>query len=264
MRVMAPQITSLPTVYLAVYSGVYQRKHQSPASLAFARGIHRGPVNSPHKTPVTREMFPFDDVIMIKSILSIIFHTIYRALISAYLFLLWWLWEYVYVILSLLSNRKLHSQENLRLGYETWYALHVFLRSYKTKIKRSKSVCVFCGMYSIEATSIAICWLWGPFHIGYWTGFQHLWSRSWFIVQLWQPGSVWWRWRGCTSFRNILWIRDSSPNSYNWKRRSAVANIRFFNRYRRIFHWLHDPWDEMWVLRRLAVHYILNIRTIVG
>ena len=27
-------------------------------------GIHQGPVNSPHKWPVTRKMFPFDDVIM--------------------------------------------------------------------------------------------------------------------------------------------------------------------------------------------------------
>ena len=32
--------------------------------LFFVRGIHRGPVNSPHKWPVTRKMFPFDDVIM--------------------------------------------------------------------------------------------------------------------------------------------------------------------------------------------------------
>ena len=38
--------------------------HQSSASLAFVRGIHRWPVNSPHKLPVTRKMFPFDDVIM--------------------------------------------------------------------------------------------------------------------------------------------------------------------------------------------------------
>ena len=28
------------------------------------RGIHRWPVNSPHKWPVTRKIFPFDDVIM--------------------------------------------------------------------------------------------------------------------------------------------------------------------------------------------------------
>ena len=40
-------------------------EHQSSASLAFVRGIHRWPVNSPHKGPVTRKMFPFDDVIMV-------------------------------------------------------------------------------------------------------------------------------------------------------------------------------------------------------
>ena len=28
------------------------------------KGIHRSPVNSPHKWPVTWNMFPFDDVIM--------------------------------------------------------------------------------------------------------------------------------------------------------------------------------------------------------
>ena len=43
--------------------GFAQRKHQSSASLAFVRGIHRWPVDSPHKGPVTRKMFPFDDVI---------------------------------------------------------------------------------------------------------------------------------------------------------------------------------------------------------
>ena len=30
-------------------------------------GIHWRPVNSPHKWPVTRKMFPFDDVIMLSS-----------------------------------------------------------------------------------------------------------------------------------------------------------------------------------------------------
>ena len=39
---------------------------KSTASLAAVRGIHRGPVNSPHKWPVTRKMFPFDDVVMCK------------------------------------------------------------------------------------------------------------------------------------------------------------------------------------------------------
>ena len=40
------------------------KKHKSFASLAFVMGIHRWPVNSLHKEPVTRKMFPFDDVIM--------------------------------------------------------------------------------------------------------------------------------------------------------------------------------------------------------
>ena len=64
MTTLASQITSLAVVYSTVYSDADQRKHQSSASLAFVRGIHRGPVNSPHKWPVTRKMFPFDDVIM--------------------------------------------------------------------------------------------------------------------------------------------------------------------------------------------------------
>ena len=64
MGAIASQITSLTIVYSTVYSGADQRKHQSSASLAFVWGIHRGPVNSPHKWPVTRKMYPFDDVIM--------------------------------------------------------------------------------------------------------------------------------------------------------------------------------------------------------
>ena len=63
MGAMASQITSLPIVYSTVYSGADQRKFQSSASLAFLRVIHRWPVNSPHKWQVTREIFPFDDVI---------------------------------------------------------------------------------------------------------------------------------------------------------------------------------------------------------
>ena len=64
MGANASQITNLAVVYSAVFSGADQRKHKSSASLAFVRGIHRRPVNSPHKWPVTRKMFPFDDVIM--------------------------------------------------------------------------------------------------------------------------------------------------------------------------------------------------------
>ena len=66
MTTMTYQITSLTVVYSTVYSDADQRKHQSSASLAFVWGIYLwpGPVNSQHKGPVTRKMFPFDDVIM--------------------------------------------------------------------------------------------------------------------------------------------------------------------------------------------------------
>ena len=70
MTMLASQITSLTVVYSIVYSGVNLRKHQSSASLAFVWEIHRGPVNFPHKWPVTRKMFPFDDVIMNIKMLS--------------------------------------------------------------------------------------------------------------------------------------------------------------------------------------------------
>ena len=55
----APRLFTQPFI-----QGADQRKNQSSTSLAFVRGIHRWPVNSPHKGPVTRKMFPFDDVTM--------------------------------------------------------------------------------------------------------------------------------------------------------------------------------------------------------
>ena len=63
---IASQITGVSIVCLAVCSGGDQRKHQGSTSLAFVKGIQRWPANSPHKGPVTRKMFPFDDVIMSK------------------------------------------------------------------------------------------------------------------------------------------------------------------------------------------------------
>ena len=77
---MAPQITGVSSVYSTVCSGTDQRKHQSSASLAFVRRVHRGLVNSPHKGQVTRKMFPFDDVIMeCVQVLTVIDHSSMRA-----------------------------------------------------------------------------------------------------------------------------------------------------------------------------------------
>ena len=61
---MVSQITSASIIYSTICSGADRRKHQSFASLAFVRGIHWWPVNSPHKGPVMWKMFPFDDIIM--------------------------------------------------------------------------------------------------------------------------------------------------------------------------------------------------------
>ena len=57
----------LPSIVCAtVCLSWHQRKHQSPRSWPFVRGMRRSPVNSPQKGPVTRKMFPYDDVIMIR------------------------------------------------------------------------------------------------------------------------------------------------------------------------------------------------------
>ena len=64
MGTIASQITSLTIIYSIVYSGTDQRKHQSSASLAFVRRIHRWSVNSPRIWPVPRKILPFDDAIM--------------------------------------------------------------------------------------------------------------------------------------------------------------------------------------------------------
>ena len=56
MGAMVSQITSIKIVYSSIYWGADQGKHQTSASLAFVRGIHRIPVNSPHQWPVKRKI----------------------------------------------------------------------------------------------------------------------------------------------------------------------------------------------------------------
>ena len=71
MGAIASQIPSLAIVYSIVYADADQKKYHSSASLAFVWGIHQGPVNSPHKWPVTRKMFPFDDVMIFLCFVSV-------------------------------------------------------------------------------------------------------------------------------------------------------------------------------------------------
>ena len=67
MSAMASQITGVSIVYSTIYLGSDQSWQQSSASPAFVRVIHRWPVNSPHERPVTRNIFPFDDVIIMNN-----------------------------------------------------------------------------------------------------------------------------------------------------------------------------------------------------
>ena len=57
--------------------GLISKKHQSPRNWPFVMGIHRWPVKSPHKGPVTGEKHPLDDLIMcsIPSTLAMQFNT---------------------------------------------------------------------------------------------------------------------------------------------------------------------------------------------
>ena len=58
------QITGVSVVYSTVFfSGSDQRNYLRSASLAFVWGIHRRPMNSPNKGPLTREICPYDNVI---------------------------------------------------------------------------------------------------------------------------------------------------------------------------------------------------------
>ena len=63
MTTMASHITSLTVVYSTVYSDA-DKKTSKLRVTGLCVGKSSGPVNSPHKWPVTRKMFPFDDVIM--------------------------------------------------------------------------------------------------------------------------------------------------------------------------------------------------------
>ena len=82
MGAMASQITSLIIVSSPVYSGTDQRKRESSASLASVRGNHRWPVKSTHKRPVTRKMFPFDDVIIWHRTITWSWHSKRQSVIS--------------------------------------------------------------------------------------------------------------------------------------------------------------------------------------
>ena len=108
MSAMASQITSLTLVYSPVYSGVDQRKHQNSASLSFVRGIQRWPMNSPHEGPVTRKMFPFDDVIIRGPVFEGRSDVGTKSLGPLYIIANYWkLWKVIYTLTFKSINKNL-------------------------------------------------------------------------------------------------------------------------------------------------------------
>ena len=96
MSAMSSQVTGVTSVYSTVCSGANQRKHQSSASLAFARGFPWKAVHSPHKGLVTRKMLSFDDVIMIiQMVCRIVFISRFTLIIQRYS------WRYIYKFRSI-------------------------------------------------------------------------------------------------------------------------------------------------------------------
>ena len=65
MCAMASQITSVSIVTQLFVQVQIKENIKAPRHWPLWRGINRWPVNSPHKGPVTRKMFPLNDVIMI-------------------------------------------------------------------------------------------------------------------------------------------------------------------------------------------------------
>ena len=78
MTTVASPITSLAVVYATVYSGAHEQKPKTSELrvTGLCAGNSPGPVNSPHKWPVTRKMFPFDDVIMRKFTMYMVENTL--------------------------------------------------------------------------------------------------------------------------------------------------------------------------------------------
>ena len=124
MSEMASQVISISIICSTIHSGADQRKHQSSASLAFVREIHRWPANSPHKRPVTRKMLPFDDVILL-------FNTRLRAFVRSY-------------EAGRLPNNTVHSKmmSLLTLFGHHFIPLNTFIETYYVDIKCCPNVLI--------------------------------------------------------------------------------------------------------------------------
>ena len=121
MSTIASHITGVSFVRTTVSSGADQRKHQSSASLAFVTEIHRWPVNSPHKGPVTRKMFSYDDFIML-------FQNIHLLVVHSH---------FLYSSKPSLTQNNRYSQQS-----QENIVLHDFIEQFRAQLKKAFQILV--------------------------------------------------------------------------------------------------------------------------
>ena len=166
MGAITSQITSLMIVYSTIYSGADQSKHQSSASLAFVWEIHRGPVNFPHKWPVTRKMFPFDDVIMSylewyhTAYPTEYVHVLFCSLFCSYhYYSLWCHGNYLPISKSVASLILRHTTKNCPSASETTLPNMGKIRQYPTTTTHNKAwtVCTILRTYCVRSMCTVRC-----------------------------------------------------------------------------------------------------------
>ena len=105
---------------LNLFSGADQRKHQSFASLTLVRGIHRWPVDSPHKGPATQKIFPYDDVIV-----NVLYLVYFHSELVLFMTVI-----YIFRCFLLTSKRK---SLDKRMPNQTNVCIHFMLLSFVNK-----------------------------------------------------------------------------------------------------------------------------------
>ena len=211
MIAMASQITSLTIVCSTVYSDADQRRHQSSASLAFVRGIHRCPVNSPHKWPVTRKCF----LLMTSSWYAIFFLGNVR-------------------ICTTRGGRMLRHVQT----YWRWVLVPSYVRKYRPVLQMQGSFSVCARPRRDDATSLIDL---AHTNMIPTNPTMHLSHRSVLSGVLWDTGQV-----HCETcklvyrYNTTMHTRDFCPQvsyTYLYMKQSAPCCD---------YHWRHIDWNNSW------------------
>ena len=237
MSAMASQITNVTIAYSNVYSGADQRKHQSSASPAF--------VNS----PVTRKMFPFDDIIMFTLVTITLVHTNVRIFFKSDLLSdverhsgSWWeirfmdearptlrAGVYIHDLFLHALSRMYHHIELYDsilhlLGCRLVPHLKMILRNFTSWYHISLVVLSGTKPTEIYQTSIwSRAWISDYLHEKQWDVITHSWSN--FNSSLVNT-MVWHAWVITSHIKQLVWLLMQTLFSLQWRHngRDSVSN----------------------------------------